>query len=292
MVASVVYASEGDMLRIAVVDTEREVVTGTAVVNRNDMQRCMGTVHLNYSIRDGKCVEDVGSFSRLGNGIILKELCDGRGKILGYTYLVCSDLSIRNITKEAILSMDKTMDGILFQNAIIRGNAVNCYPNHPFEKKVIEIGKKKGWRTDGFYQEGKTGNGDKAITVKSHASQAVKNIQRKGFGKYIGNPALSDDVAQFLDESVVSEDIAKACKPIAMNPKLSRDQVEELYQCALKGIDYSGVCNENLTVNDMANFRKLQEMKNNGDLNGDAPRDELLIQKCLKVRQDIYQSRS
>lgn len=292
MIVSVVYACEGDMLRIALVDMEREAVTGTALVNHNDMYRCMSTVQLNYSIRDGKCVEDVGNFSRLGNGIILKELCDKRGNILGYTYLVCSDLTIRNITKEAILSMDKTMDGILFQNAIIRGNAVNCYPNHPFEKKVVDVGKKKSWRTDGFYQEGKVGEGSKEITVKSHASPAIKSIQKKGFGKYIGNPALSDDVAKFLDESVVSEDIAKACKPIAMNPKLSKSQVEELYQCALQGIDYSSVCNENLTVNDMANFRKLQEMKNNGDLDGSAPRDELLIQKCLKVRQDIYQSKS
>ena len=97
---------------------------------------------LNYSVdRNNNVKQDVGSFNRLLDfnnlnnqvaSVILCEIKDRRGKSLGYKLLNCANFMISNITTDNILAAASRYDFPIIQNAIIRNNAINCYPNKPF----------------------------------------------------------------------------------------------------------------------------------------------------------------
>lgn len=114
---------------------------------------------VNFSIdRNGKIVEDCGSFSRFGTngecGVILAEIHNTKNETEGYRVLQCTPNGvIVNLTTETIVRKNKEVSGSFIQNGIIRENGdktatIACYPQKPFqimnmrgEKKVTKVNK-------------------------------------------------------------------------------------------------------------------------------------------------------
>ena len=112
---------------------------------------------VNFSIdRNGKVVEDCGSFSRFGSygecGVILAEIHNTKNETEGYRVLQCTPNGvIVNLTTETIVKKNKEVNGSFIQNGIIRENGdktatIACYPQKPFqimnmrgEKKVKKV---------------------------------------------------------------------------------------------------------------------------------------------------------
>lgn len=93
---------------------------------------------LNFSVgNNSTIVQDCGSFTRFsprGSAIVLAEMQDKRHKTTGYLLLSCANNATAELSVAEIVQREAVMpDGEHFlQNGIVRGNAVSCYPNKPF----------------------------------------------------------------------------------------------------------------------------------------------------------------
>lgn len=262
--------------------------------------------------------------------IVLAELRSQGGRCLGYRCLEAGTCRIGNIKREDIISQQsqiKTRTSML-QNAIIRDGKVNCYPNHPFRKIVVGArsrrvselvkgvserlqeskdtqkaekreplkGVPKQVSKDMYSQKAEKLFGDASFISDKRLSpeQKVMLIEAKKRGvpvEYINNPEYSNDVMCFYADNIVSEELAKDCSRFLQNPKLSLEQVQELYQCASVGIDYSDICDENLSPSDMSIIRSRRYMQMWGDLETVPPVDEELIDKCLSYAEVVRMNR-
>lgn len=98
---------------------------------------------INFGIENGRIVECCGSFDRLkAKGgtqplIVLQEVSNTKGLIVGYAVLNPKTGALIYLQKESILEKAQESEIPVLQNAVIRGNKINCFPNHPFPKRVV-----------------------------------------------------------------------------------------------------------------------------------------------------------
>lgn len=99
---------------------------------------------LNFSVdRNGNVVQDNGSFSRFEGsvvGIVIAEIISKTGKRLGYRVVSSSRPIAANLKIEEIIKRNdelKKVNKTFLQNAIIRDNAVACYPQKPFKTMML-----------------------------------------------------------------------------------------------------------------------------------------------------------
>lgn len=98
---------------------------------------------INFGVKNGRIVECCGSFDRLkASGgtqplIVLQEVSNTKGLIVGYVVLNPKTGALVYLQKESILEKAQESEIPVLQNAVIRGNKINCFPNHPFPKRVV-----------------------------------------------------------------------------------------------------------------------------------------------------------
>lgn len=310
----IVHAVKDDLVMLAVYNKSEDKVTYNSrlpIQMLTQVPQKMGVEPYNFSIKDGMVVQDVGKFSRLNAPhkvyIVLAEIRTRGGRCLGYRCMEAGTCRLGNLSRESIITQQsqiKTGTSML-QNAIIRDGKVNCYPNHPFEKIIVgtratkpkitagqQQGTSKACNKDMYTRKAEKLFGDSSFLSNERLSPEQKKIlidaKKRGVPvEYINNPDLSKDVMCFYAENIVSKELAKDCSRIIQNPKLSMEQVQELYQCAVVGVDYSDMCDENLSPADMEIKRSRRYMQMWGDLETVPPVDEELVDKCLSYAESI-----
>lgn len=254
-----------------------------------------GATPLNFSVQGGKIVQDCGIFKRLEHNyislVVLKVLVSNAGRVIGYRCLNTKTLKIGNTRKEEIISMQsKQGNAPILQNAIIRNGTINSYDNKHFEKEIVGVKPQKQVQTSKKAQK------SNVKLPRFMADERLSNTQRrilleaKKSGAYVegfNNPDLKPEVMDYYKDVIVNKEIAEDCKPIIDNTKLDVAQIDELYQCAILGIDYTSINDDKLPCWYMNLVRQEKTMEMWGDISNEELPDEDLWNKCVKVAQTL-----
>lgn len=123
-------------------------------------------IPMNFGIDKEKrtIIQNSGSFSRFspaGSAVVLAEIRDANGKTVGYRLLSCASNACVNMSTADILQRERNMpEGEHFlQNAVVRSNAISCYPNRPFPCIQTDV---KGNRQAKARKQSKTATWDQA----------------------------------------------------------------------------------------------------------------------------------
>lgn len=319
-VVGIICKVEGNNVLLAVYNNDTEKLDAVRNIS-SDM--IVGTLSsysikpLNFTVSGGKVIDDAGKFERLSAPhkvfIVIAEIKSRGGRCLGYRCLDTTTGEVTNMRKEDILSMQQrvTTGTSVLQNAVVRGGKINCYPNHPF-RRIIVGARNKGRKpversldaslnakpksTDMYMKKAKKMFGDASFIANPKLSEEQKAILIKAKSNgasvdYFNNPDLSKGAMKFYAKRLVDDSIAKDCEEMLNHPKLKLAQLNELYECAITGVDYSEVCDENISPQDMSIFRTKKQMEMWGDLETVAPVDEELIDKCLNYADLVRMNR-
>lgn len=310
------YLEVYNMNKIVVV-LERNNVYSVAFLNEDMTQLLQPTVLteaqllqaskcnecLNFSIQNGKVVQDSGVFSRLDhNGtsmIVLKVLCTNSGRVVGYSCLNTKSFAIGNVKREQLLEQQKKQGDLpLLQNGIIRNDTVNAYPGKVFPKQVVGV-------------QGRAARPQKPTKVapsekpaKKHipefiANPNLSNAQRKllldgkragALVEYYNNPNIKPECMDLYNNLIVDKNVAEDCKPIFENTDLNAEQAYELYRCALLGVDYSDLNDASLTKSELELGRLNKSMDLWGDVDYAEEPDAELFEKCLRMKENTYKN--
>lgn len=247
---------------------------------------------LNFSVSGGKVVQDCGVFSRLSNTglsmIVLKTLCTKSGRVVGYSVMNTKTLTIGNAKRERLIEMQKSQSEPIFQNAIIRNDTINAYPNKQFERQIVGVSERS-------VRPAKKPEVQREVKPEQHIPEFISNpdlsnAQRKllldgkkrgALVEYYNNPKIKPECMDLYNNLIVDKNIAEDCKPIFQNTDLNSQQAYELYRCALLGLDYSDLNNANLTPSEMELGRmdKSMDMWNEVDY-AEEPNGELFEKVC------------
>lgn len=286
-----------DALR-KVVDLKEIPLSNLANIARNSNKS------LNFSVEKGKIVQDMGVFERLSHKgtcfILLKMLVSPSGRTLGYTVLNAKNLSIGNVKREDLLAYQSRQREPLIQNAIIRNDTINAFPDKTFIKEEIGVKPAPAPKKVEPVKVQQKPEPDKAPEVsKRHVPDFISDpnlspaqrrllIDGKRNGslvEYYNKPWVSPEVMEYYNNTIVDKNIAEDCRDIFKTEGLNKDQVNELYQCAVMGVDYSDMLDKNMTPSEMQ-LRRLNRSMDvwNGTDNPEAP-DEELFEKCLRMKE-------
>lgn len=237
--------------------------------------RNLGLKLLNFSIdRDGSIKQDCGSFSRFnpkGVFVVIAEIKSHSGKTLGYRLINSVNNAVVNKRTSELVSMEKSAGRPIIQNAIIRRNTVCCYPLHSFPELIIARNNKrpnkknvqserkskdnvqstKPTKNIDVYTEGQK----KEISAcRKHGinSNFIENpnlthnqmrilwvAKSKGvFAEEFADPKYNTDVMKFYADRLFSQEAVDNCRPLLQHPELSVDELEELYECLIEGVDF------------------------------------------------------
>lgn len=132
---------------------------------------------------------------------------------------------------------------------------------------------------------------DKDLSIEgltNEQKRILRDARRSGacISKF-NNPNLSKDVMKFYGQVLTNDELADACSPIIANDRLNVEQVNELYQCALQGIDYRDMLNENMSAMDMRLERTRRQMEQAGSISHNEKPDEELLWKAIKVSRTL-----
>lgn len=282
----VVTGKQGDNVTYSVLDETYNIIengsTNIGLLSRVCRNR-LGT--LNFSISDnGSVVEDCGKFTRFTSsegavGIVLAEVVNKRDDILGYKVLING--AVMNMRKESIFSLADERKDHVFQNAIVRGNMVNCYPNHPFEKVQITTGNERKGRRKPIPSEGRLSDRvsehpvvktqEKATLANNPNRELLNKLEASGIDisgltnpnlseeqvrilgvakkngacvEYFAKPELDESMLKFYADRVKTPEVAKDIKILLDHPELEEDTVSELYQCIYAGMDVEDMLNK------------------------------------------------
>lgn len=310
MLFGVITNFNGKMYEFCTINENMTSVTDIHIVSEQDILiRASSFKPLNFSIGGSGVLQDNGSFTRLQSNkvvlIVLKELVSRSGRVLGYTCMNVKTKVISNIKKDEILSNQSRQEEPLIQNAIIRNGGICAYPNQRFLKEVV--GNKKpatGNKTQVKPAQMGVSNKDVRDTAGNLHRKVPDYISNPNLSKeqrkvlltakkngacveYFNIPNMSPDVMKFYGEVLDNKELAEDCKPILNNTKLSLDQVSELYQCALVGVPYADICDENLSPMDMRIKCQERSMELWGDIDTTEKPDEDLMLKAMRVARDL-----
>lgn len=230
-----------------------------------------GLSPINFSVQNGKVLQDCGSFDRLesneGVAVVLAEIRSKTGILLGYCLLSCSSFGIANMRRVDVIKKSENRRTPFIQNAILRNNTINCYPHKKFN--VITVQTNSGSKPVSAPVER-----PKMVSVAPSVRRELDSDQKlelarcsqrgidpsfindpnlnkeqmrvlwvsksKGaLAEYFNNPKLSSDVMKFYADRIYSKKLAKECELMLQHPELSTDQLAELYLCISDGVDYS-----------------------------------------------------
>ena len=252
----------------------------------------MGYRPLNFSVQQGKIVEDWGSFSRFNTipcFIIVNEIITQNNRTLGYrVYDVYSNVLLNVKIEQIKESIKANPKGILFQNAIIRDGAVCNYPNKEFLKLMVNEQSLKG-RKSGNKQEIKTPKQVKKISSnKSFDDKQLKVIEkakkagitgswlsnpnisakqmdllnsaksRGALAEYFADPKIPETHINFWSDRLYEDKLARDCKPLIERPDIELEPLEGLFDCVVDGVKY-----DDLMDADAKKIRKEHYMRSN-----------------------------
>lgn len=282
---AITYVSKEDIYKIVTFSIDvsgslvpQQVYTGMqgqvlAAVNN-------GCIPLNFGVKNGKIVEDWGSFSRFKNipcFIVLSEIITQAGRKLGYRiYDVYSD-TVSNIKLEQIREHVKANPSVvLFQNAIIKNNSVYAYPNKEFLKMVVGTSalkmerkakhavhdkkvkqqaeptpKKKNFSAkqleviEKAKQNGITGSWLSNPDISAKQMNLLCRAKSKGaLAEYFADPRMEADHIDFWADRLYDEKLAQDCKPLLKRPDIAIEPLTDLFDCAVDGTEYEDLIDE------------------------------------------------
>jgi len=260
-----------------------------------------GAIPLNFKIEGGRVTSACGSFKRFEHGgvslVVLKSLVSRSGRVIGFRCLNTKTLKIGNTRVEELVNLQSRQGSYpVLQNGIIRNGTVNSYPNCPFIKEVVGI------RNPSTQKGVRNVDSNKAEAVSKKklpsfiADERLSNTQRrilleaKKSGMYVeafNNPDISPEAMSYYKDVIVSKEIADDCREIIANTKLSVPQIDELYQCAVLGIDYSDYNDENIPSWAMSVFRQEKTMEMWGDISHEEKVTAELRDKCIRLADTL-----
>lgn len=300
----VVVLEKNNVYSVVMLNEDLTQVLQPTVVGEQDLVKASTSAEcLNFSVQNGKVVQDNGVFSRLShNGIsmvVLKVLCTNSGRVVGYSCLNTKTFVIGNVKREQLIEQQKRQGDLpLLQNAIIRNDTVNAYPNKAFAKQVVGVSSRPT----------RLAKPQKAVTkeqtVPKHIPEFISNpdlsnAQRKllldgkkngALVEYYNNPAIKPECMDLYNNIIVDKNVAEDCKPIFENTDLNAEQAYELYRCALLGLDYSDLNNANLTKSELELGRLNKSMDLWGDVDYAEEPDAELFEKCLRMAENTYKN--
>lgn len=256
---------------------------------------------LNYSVENGKIKEDCGAFSRLkSKGIVLIVLCavvpSGKAVARNYKVLNARTGMVQIVDKESLLRQQALQkDFPILQNGIIRGGTISAYPGKEFIRvemqgisghskqhhggKTAPTGADAGRRTV-------TPDFMKGQNFSKQQLETLKNAKKRGVPvELFAKDSIPQDVLEFYCDTMVDKNLIEDCKPMLNNPDLSKSQVEELYQCAMFGMDISELASGDKTPSEIEVERLSKGMDTWGNINYKAPLDSELYEKCMRMAE-------
>ena len=213
---------------------------------------------LNFSIdRNSQLVQDVGLFERLMpidksyisnpsdtvcSNVILSEIQDNLGNVLGYRLINSDTFFISNIHLQDILDMAKNLNRPIFQNGIIRNGAVCCYPNHPFNVSLFKNFEEKK------KNEIKTANPTHA-GLEKQSKPAKKHSHSKQ-----EKPTPNMQISSYNEDQ--KKELARAKKAgvdvsLIANPDLSNKQMRIIWSAQRDGFNAAAITDPKLPVESM-----------------------------------------
>lgn len=224
---------------------------------------------LNYSIVNGEVMQDNGSFSRFDNCdfIVIAQLVSHRGAVLGYRFYNVKTGALANFPVKQVKDFIKSCDigAQLFQNAIIRNDALCAYPNKPFisipwfakareqhERHTEPKAKPKSVNTlmnkfspdqiREIYQCKEDGINPALISDPNLSRQQMRilRIAKKNgaLAEHFNSAKYSPEVMKFYADRLVDEDLVFQCRDLLSHPELSVKQLTNLMDCIYAGVPY------------------------------------------------------
>lgn len=267
--------------------TNKAVMKSEAIVQINNLKEYN---LVNFGVENGRVVECAGRLERLKAEkgvqpcIVLDMLVSETDVILGYCVYNPASGKIFPIKKENVLLQQSKVDVPILQNAIVKSNMVNCYPNKPFHKVVI--GKrvtKQVEKVEPKVDKREAEKEDTNVFSKEQLAEIQRaRKQRVGY-QYLLNPKLSPEqmrvlwvakskgalseyfakpeydveVMKFYADRLIDEKIVRACTDLLSNTKYKVEQLVELYLAICNGVDYTPFMD--LDAENMYVQRKLAE---------------------------------
>ena len=255
---------------------------------------------LNYSIDNGNIKEDCGSFSRLKHkGIVLIVLCavvpKGKQVAKNYRVLNARTGAVQVVDREALLR-NQSMQGDLpiLQNGIIRGGKISAYPGKEFKKVYVETPKHRTEHKGVSGAKPVNAGKDKPVVPEfmrgnkfsKEQMNTLLNAKKRGVPvEMFARDDMPEDVLSFYCDTMVDRHIIDDCKPMLDNPNLSKSQVEELYQCAMMGMDISDLASGDKSPSEIELERLNKGMDTWGSMKYSAPLDSELYEKCMRMAE-------
>lgn len=276
----VITAKKNDVYSLVEIDSDSLKITKAVKIRGTNIPSFSDNCRpINFSIENGVIKESMGSLDRLKvkdgicSCIILQELVNMTGVILGYRLLNPSNFSIMALKKNDILLRQKNSPIPILQNGIIRGNKINCYPASPFPRCVIGSKPKakpeKIKLSDDMNKESKESNdflsqftseqrrelflaNKDGVPVSLIANPKLSPQQMRvlwvskkngAFSEYFAKPEYSVDVMMFYADRLLTSQMTNACADLLSRPSYSVAMLTELYLAICEGIDYSSFIN-------------------------------------------------
>lgn len=224
---------------------------------------------LNYSIVNGEVLQDNGSFTRFDNCdfIVIAQLVSHRGSVLGYRFYNVKTGALANFPVKQVKDFIKSCDigAQLFQNAIIRNDALCAYPNKPFisipwftktRERAEKPAEQKPVKKNGsspmnrytpeqireMYQCREDGIDTSLISDPNLSRQQMRilRIAKKNgaLAEHFNSAKYSPEVMKFYADRLVDEDLVLQCRDLLSHPELSVKQLTNLMDCIYAGVPY------------------------------------------------------
>lgn len=230
---------------------------------------------LNFSVdRNGQVKDDSGSFSRFhkdGVAIILAEIQNMSGRVLGYKLVSSLSGAVNNLKTDEIVKKEKALGRPFLQNGIVRNNTVNCFPLHKYPKILTDTRKVKqpSEKVQEKPRVEKPRVKNETLEFTKEQIAEINKCRNKGvdsrfienpklsveqmrvlwvskskgaLSEYFARPDYSVDVMKFYADRLYSKKIVQECSLMMHKPNLSVAQLSELYLCVCDGVNYSDLC--------------------------------------------------
>ena len=252
----------------------------------------------NFSIKtdNGKPVveQDCGVFTRFdkASGVILAKLIMDN-KTAGFR-IITKNGALMDITYRKL-----THEDILIQNAIKRQGVINSYPNYPFAtikqttKKVTTVSQEQKPNNEQAFSR------EQIFEIKSARENGIETrdlienpklkpkqmrilwVARKNgsLSENFKDPHYSPEVMKFYADRIFNESSLNICEPLLANPKLTVDQLTELYLCRLQAIPIDKIMNKTAEEIRLHRQKNTITVVSNADIIDDAMRVAMKLQQ-------------
>lgn len=232
---------------------------------------------LNFDVDRNGNVKQFCGFDRFKSklhAVVLGEISSTSGTILGYR-LISSNGEIVNKRKKEILAIASKSDEPFLQNGIIAKGVIKCYKLHKFPSIVTGgntkvVKPKKAKQTvppkeknpvkNSFTEEQKkefrkAQNHGVDTRFMENPDLNEKQLRvlwvsksKGALSEYFAKPEYSVDVMKWYADRLYTKKAVNERAQMLANPDLSVEQLNELEDCVLDGVDYSDICDPKLSL--------------------------------------------